>query len=155
MDTGLRHNIVNGIYVPFFVTQEIYEDTLKRVPVYDGDIIISTFPKSGTTLTQYLVYLLIHGDIPEGAKLTQVVPWFDAHKINASFLPATNRIFKTHLRWQDMFTFKNQRIKHIYIARNCKDVCVSMYYHTRAYSGVNRSAKNFFRFFCDFFLIYS
>ena len=136
-DKGLRHNVVNGVYVPFFVTQDVYEKTLQRTPLKNGDVIISTFPKSGTTLTQYLAYLLLHGDVPDGAKLTNVVPWFDAHKIKDEFLPQSNRIFKTHLHWRDMFqTDKN--IKHIYVARNCKDVCVSMFYHTLAYSHVNK-----------------
>ena len=124
-----RHAIVNGGVVPPFITQQFYDETLQRVPLQEGDTIIDTYPKSGTTLTQYLLYLLLHGDIPKGLHLSQVVPWFDADTFDSADIPKENRIFKSHLSWKDMF--KLPHLKYIYIARNIKDVCVSMFHHAR------------------------
>src|SRR5579863_8841368 len=46
------------------------------IPLRPGDIIISTGPKSGTTWTQRIVSVLIHGEHLPGS-LSEISPWID------------------------------------------------------------------------------
>lgn len=126
-----RHNIFNGYPVPPFFTKEKYDNTLHNQPLQDGDVIISTFPKSGTTLTQNVVYQILHGDIPKHTDLQNVCPW---HEVAGTYQyqdqPNSRRPWKSHLNWAD--TFKtDKKIKYIYVARNGRDVAVSLLHHAR------------------------
>ena len=41
------------------------------------DVFISSYPRSGTTLTQWILYLLKHEEQPDPDHLTTVSPWFE------------------------------------------------------------------------------
>ena len=125
------HTIVNGYFTPTFFTQELYDNAQQNNPLQDGDVVISTYPKSGTTLTQNLVFNMLHGKIPDNYTLTTVVPWHEcSSKIN--HFSSENRAWKSHLCWED--TFKtNKKVKYIYVARNGKDVAVSLLHHARGF----------------------
>lgn len=94
------------------------------------DIYIASYPRSGTTLTQWIVYLLNHDTDTEFEHISHVSPWWErslawrngaAGELNA--LPGP-RVFKTHLlrRWLP------SRARYIYVVRDGRDVAVS-YYH--------------------------
>jgi aryl sulfotransferase len=80
-----------------------------------GDILVCTPPKSGTTWTQTILAMLLHGgpDLPE--KLPRLSPWIDADlgvsaaEVTAELAAQTGRrVVKTHTpadgfaRWQDV-----------------------------------------------------
>ncbi|KAJ8247315.1 hypothetical protein GJAV_G00244900 [Gymnothorax javanicus] len=99
----------------------------------DTDILIVTYPKSGTTwMQQILTLLLSRGDptlgqtVPNWAR----APWLEQHYcsmlLQASQSP---RILTTHLPYHLLSSaLQGSRTKVIYVARNPKDVAVS-YYH--------------------------
>ncbi|KAJ3598526.1 hypothetical protein NHX12_002037 [Muraenolepis orangiensis] len=99
----------------------------------DDDIVIATYPKSGTTWMQEIVPLMVNG-----GDLTPVqtipnwnrVPWLEemvlADVIGTLKSP---RMLVTHLPYHLMpSSFFSSRAKVIYVARNPKDVLVSSYH---------------------------
>jgi len=98
----------------------------------DGDIVVGTYAKSGTTWTQQIVgQILFNGD--ENVPVAEMSPWLDLRippkEIKLATLEAqTHRRFvKTHLP-VDALVF-SPRAKYLYIGRDGRDVVWSMYNH--------------------------
>lgn len=96
------------------------------------DVIISTYAKSGTTWTQQIVgQLIFKGE--EGVNVPELSPWVDMRiparemKIPALEAQTHRRFLKTHLPL-DAFVFRPE-LKHIYIARDGRDVVWSLHNH--------------------------
>ncbi|XP_068594843.1 sulfotransferase 2B1-like [Brachionichthys hirsutus] len=103
-------------------------------PFQDTDIIIATYPKSGTTWMQQIVTLITSRGDPN---IAQTVPnWARAPWLEQIYLKdaleassLTPRIFTTHLPYQLLSSaLQGSKAKVIYVSRNPKDVAVS-YYH--------------------------
>ncbi len=111
----------------------------------DGDIIISTYAKSGTTWMQQIVsQLLFEGQ--EGLPTADMSPWLDMRvppkevKLPVVEAQTHRRFLKTHLP-VDAIVF-SPKAKYIYIGRDGRDVAWSFYnHHTNAneiyYQAVN------------------
>jgi aryl sulfotransferase len=98
----------------------------------EGDIIIGTYAKSGTTWTQQIVsQLLFNGQ--EGLNLGELSPWMDmripakAEKLAGVEAQTHRRFLKTHLP-VDALVFSPQA-KYLYIGRDGRDVVWSLYNH--------------------------
>jgi len=98
----------------------------------DGDIIIATWAKSGTTWTQQIVsQLLFNGE--EGLAAMDIAPWLDMRimpldEITAGLEAQTHRRFiKTHLPADTLRMSSTAR--YIYVARDGRDVAWSFYNH--------------------------
>ncbi len=119
----------------------IYIDFIPR----KSDIFIVTYPRSGTTWMQMILYQLTSDGDMNFTHIGQVVPFFEScNKGILNSLPSP-RVFKTHLssRWIPKFW----RCKYIYVVRNGKDVAVSNYNFFTKYQGYN---VQFTKFFDDF-----
>ncbi|KAJ6638636.1 Sulfotransferase 1C4 [Pseudolycoriella hygida] len=136
----------------------IYEETadiLYNFPAFSDDIYISTYPRSGTTWTQEMIWLLCNDLNYEAAKATPLTTRFPflemeslAPKNDAineemkNLLPkpaldilsevTSGRLIKTHLPIKLMpYDALEKRCKIVYVARNPADVVVSLYHFNR------------------------
>lgn len=94
------------------------------------DIIIATCYKAGTTLTQQIVNLLLNGDRDFDA-MRYLSPWVESPRIgpSADYIEAlpSPRFLKTHLHPQALPWYKEW--KYLYLARDGRDVGLSLYNH--------------------------
>ena len=102
-------------------------------PFRDGDIVISTRSKHGTTWMQMICALLVFGtpELPE--PLGELSPWLDlrvppvAEKLAHLEAQTHRRFIKTHLP-VDALVY-SPRAKYIYIGRDGRDVLWSFHNH--------------------------
>ncbi|XP_070689996.1 sulfotransferase family 5A, member 1 [Pempheris klunzingeri] len=124
----------HGILFPGHLhTQDSLQLALK-FPFQDTDILIVSYPKSGTTWMQEIVTLISSKGDPH---LSQTVPnwarapWLEQH-YSAAVLEAstiTPRVITTHLPHHLLGpALQGSKAKVIYVSRNPKDVLVSFYH---------------------------
>ena len=115
------------------------------------DVFISSYPRSGTTLTQWILYLLTHEEQPDPDHLTKVSPWFERSlaigELTADDLERfpSPRVFKSHLPRE----WLPDGARYIYVERDVQDVLVSYFHFYRAYLGFQGSLDDFHRRFMD------
>ena len=116
-----------------------------------SDVFISSYPRSGTTLTQWILYLLTHEEQPDPEHLTKVSPWFERSlaigELTAGDLErfASPRVFKSHLPRE----WLPDGARYIYVERDPKDVLVSYFHFYRSYLGFHGSFDDFYRRFME------
>ena len=109
----------------------------------EGDIIVSTAPKCGTTWTQMLCALLLHGPtLP--APLSRISPEFDRLAVPVEVLmdeldaQAGPRIIKTHTPLDGLPYFAE--VRYLHCARDPRDAFLSMVDNMRNLSAVAMAA---------------
>jgi aryl sulfotransferase len=97
------------------------------------DIIISTYPKCGTTWTQRIVSMLIAGNA-EPAPIDS--PWFDMRlfgppeiALGLAEAQTTRRYLKSHLPYDALPVYEG--VKFIHVARDGRDSAMSFHNHLR------------------------
>jgi hypothetical protein len=113
-------------------------------PIHPDDIFIATYPKSGTTWMQMILYQLTTDGNMRFKHIGQKSPFWDElmQKGNPpSALFIHPRFFKTHLPYKAMPKYP---CKYIYIVRDCRDVAVSFYYHYLYFMDFNGNFDHFF-----------
>lgn len=111
-----------------FLNPQEVAGILARFRPLPSDILISTFPKCGTTWMQQIVHGLRTRGSMDFEEISMVVPWIETSGItdidvNAPQV-ATPRAFKTHLSWHEV----PKGARHIYVMRDPKDALVSFYH---------------------------
>jgi hypothetical protein len=101
------------------------------------DIYVVSYPKSGTTLAQMMLYQLTSDGRMDFPHISVVSPWFEVAVRSGSFehlerLPSP-RVLKSHLLAKQM---SNLEGRFIYLARNVYDIALSSYYHRCLVSGL-------------------
>jgi aryl sulfotransferase len=101
------------------------------------DIIIATYPKSGTTWMQRIVSLLIFQDTAP-RPIGDISVWLDfrlgepAAARHAKLESQTHRRFlKSHIPFDGMATF--DEVKYIHVARDGRDTCLSYHNHNLSF----------------------
>jgi hypothetical protein len=101
------------------------------------DIYIVTYPKSGTTWMQMILYTLIYQKEPDFKHIYDVSPWLsnEAFKHNScekvNKLPSP-RFFKSHDPYEKFTPGFEGKI--IYVYRDVLDLAVSYFYHKKHYN---------------------
>lgn len=113
----------------------------------DDDIYIASYPKSGTTMMQMILYQLTTKGKMDFNHIYDVSPWIR----NASFrnqsppeLPSP-RIIKTH-DYHNQFR-KKTKGKFIYVYRNGMDVAVSLYHQNKNYNNSDLTLDTYLKRF--------
>ncbi|XP_040295545.1 sulfotransferase 1C1-like [Bufo bufo] len=109
-------------------------DTIYNFQARDGDIVVVSYPKSGTTWMQEILDLIVQGgDVEKSMRAPGFVkvPFLEMGHTSlavADNLPSP-RVLKSHLPVQLMPpSFWEKDVKIVYVARNPKDCMVSYYY---------------------------
>jgi hypothetical protein len=110
------------------------------------DIFIATYPRSGTTWTQMILYQLTTDGRMDFAHIGQVCPWFERSYKAGRDLDALPdpRVFKSHLPYRRI---PRGPCRYIYVARDGKDVAVSYYHFYRSHMGYTGTFEAFYEKF--------
>ncbi|XP_051024721.1 sulfotransferase 2B1-like [Acomys russatus] len=148
--------IFDGIRFPGFMHTSESLRAACSLQFQDTDILLVTFPKSGTTWMQQILSLIFcEGDLwpihhlPNWAR----VPWIE-HVSFSSFLSNLNaswpRLFTSHINARGLApALMKSKARVVYMARNPKDVLVS-YYHFHRIAGFLPNPGSFEEFVDEF-----
>jgi hypothetical protein len=110
------------------------------------DILIVTYPRSGTTWMQMILYQLTTDGDMDFPHIYEYCPWFESSSRCAGGFEGrpSPRLFKSHLPYRQI---PKGPCKYVYVARNGKDVAVSYYHLYRTHSGYQGTFAEFFDLF--------
>jgi hypothetical protein len=142
--------------------QEVKLMRFDYVPRPD-DVFIVTYPRSGTTWMQMILYQLTTDGRMDFPHIYEYCPWFESSSRSAGGFEGrpSPRLFKSHLPYRQIpkgpWSEKGDSPpkikgtvpffvgpKYIYVARNGKDVAVSYYHLYRSHNGYQGSFAEFF-----------
>jgi aryl sulfotransferase len=110
----------------------------------DGDVVIATFPKCGTTWTQRIVGMLLAGN---AAPFAVHGPWFDFRlgppiefRLAEAEAVVGRRYLKSHLPYEALPVFEG--MKFIHVARDGRDSAMSFHNHMRTFTPFARENAN-------------
>jgi hypothetical protein len=107
------------------------------------DVFIVTYPRSGTTWMQMILYQLTTGGDMDLPHIAEYCPWFERSVRSARGFETrpSPRFFKSHLHYAKI---PKGNCKYIYVARDGKDVAVSYYHLYCSYNGYEGTFAEFF-----------
>lgn len=113
------------------------------------DVVISSYPRSGTTWMQYIVHVLVHGADTGFDHISQVSPWYErslalGQKTARDFDPmVAPRVFKSHLP----YAWLPRGGRYVYVQRDGRDVAVSYHQLYRSHLNCTEDFDTFFERF--------
>jgi len=141
-----KHSYIQGWIYPPFIKQANLDRTTSFA-LRSSDVLIATFPKNGTTWTQKIIQNL-HNEHKTGhltaaqGNLLEIMPWLENTADHGLIDDITGpRYIKTHNSYDFVAYNPNVACKYIYIARNPKDVCVSLWHHCRGFAVFNYAGE--------------
>ncbi|GFQ88926.1 sulfotransferase 1E1 [Trichonephila clavata] len=137
--------------LPSFVMKNL--DHVKNFTFKDGDILVVSFPKTGTTWLQEIIYSILNGvDETLSQSLEDRFPYLEFIYPGLKSIQKMEgqRLIKTHLPYSLLpEDIHKKNVKILYIMRNPKDVMVS-YYHFVRMMTVSDYSGHFESFFREF-----
>ncbi len=135
---GLVRGAVFGLYQGLDVCHQSLRFRLGVGHLYKprpDDIFLVTYPKSGTTLLQMMLYQMTTSGDMDFPHIYSVSPWFEEELIQFAGrgleAAPSPRLFKSHLRYEKM----PRAGRFIYMIRDPRDVAISAYHHHRLMPG--------------------
>ncbi|GFU26033.1 sulfotransferase 1C4 [Nephila pilipes] len=148
--------LCNGFNLPSFAIKFLKEE-YDTYEARDDDIYVVSYPKTGTTWLQEIIYLIqsnVDLDSARKLNLDERFPYIEHSKTNFNEVKnmSSPRLLKTHLPYsllpQDIL---QKQCKMIYVTRNPRDVVVS-YYHFACMLKETQYKGTFEQFFQRFLL---
>lgn len=143
---GLAYHLLDASYSALASLQMLVagtRDALKyklekdyRYAPRPDDVFVVTYPKSGTTLAQMLLYQMTTRGEMDFPHIDSVCPWFEFELLwgrPAHLEVPSPRIFKSHYRWEQL----PRGGRFLYVVRDVRDVALSAYHHECLISGVD------------------
>lgn len=134
--------IFYGLHVAIDYARLLYLEYTAR----PDDVFIVSYPRSGTTWLQMIVYQLTTDGSMDFAHIGEVCPWFERvalNKRNIHRMPSP-RVFKSHLPY---IWIPKRICRYIYVARDGRDVAVSFYHFYKSHFRYSGSFSDFYRRF--------
>ncbi|XP_053722070.1 sulfotransferase 2B1-like [Synchiropus splendidus] len=129
------YTVYKGVFVPSHLHPQNSLKYYEEFTFRPDDILIVTYPKSGTTWMQEILPLIMSGGDPASVETLpnwDRVPWMEEMRacvLNLEERPSP-RIFATHFHYNMMpKSFFEVRPKVIYVMRNPKDVFTSSFHY--------------------------
>lgn len=126
-------------YVTWLVDSARWDRFVPRA----GDVVVATYPKSGTTWVQRLVSLLVR-PTTEAFALDREFPWWEyrlAFDIDALVAHADamtgRRCFKSHIPFDGLVV--HDEVRYIHVVRDPRDVALSYHNHTSGFTAKARA----------------
>ncbi|KAH6926186.1 hypothetical protein HPB50_015798 [Hyalomma asiaticum] len=140
---------VGGLWIHNFFHEDIIRSTLAYKPRPD-DLFLVTYPKCGTTWTQYLILSILTDGYPPKTVVDFMLssPFMEMMGAEAVERMPRPGLLKTHLPFS--LQPYSPHAKYIYVTRNPYDVCVSFYYHMKSVTAKKFDAS--FSRFCKLFI---
>ena len=150
LDLPFRHSVVEGYIYPPTITRESIDKT-RRFQLREDDVFIATFPKCGTTWTQNIIYKLHQAHetgVFEGFEyhLLDAIPWLENSDHRQLSQRPSPRHIKTHNPYEHLAKDPVVPCKYIYVTRDPKDTCVSLYHHLRGLPVFQYTGGDFLEF---------
>uniref|UniRef100_A0A5F8GZI5 Sulfotransferase n=1 Tax=Monodelphis domestica TaxID=13616 RepID=A0A5F8GZI5_MONDO len=148
--------VIEDISLPGYLCTQESLRIATNFQFQDTDILLVTFPKSGTIWVQHILSLIFNKDdiqnqstIPTFVK----IPWLEHKQVFKSVMEnekSRPRIMTTHLQAKFLIpNLKNSKVRVVYVARNPKDVLVS-FYHFHKFANFMPDFSSFDDFFDQF-----
>jgi len=142
--------MVNGLRMPMGFPPAALESVADFVPE-DDDVFVVSYPKSGTTWLQYIVWLLVRQrPLASDERLTDCFPHLEEVGADTVARLPRPRLIKTHLARDRMPLSATAR--YLVIVRNPFDTVVSFFHHTRGFVQHYDFADGTFANFFDCFI---
>ena len=126
------HNNIDGLVWPSFMTKE-QAISCTEFPTRPDDVFLITYPKSGTMwLAEIIRCIAQPKDIGEKNPFGGTVPLFDIADHKQLEAWPSPRYMTSHLAFPFVPHSNRHSVKYIYLARNPKDVAVSLFHFMRS-----------------------
>lgn len=113
-----------------------------------GDVFVVSYPKSGTTLMQMMLYQMTTPGDMGFPHICAISPHFE-YELGRGYLQCMQvpspRIFKSHSLYKDL----PRNSRYIYMVRDVRDVALSAYHHECLVSGMDQNLTGFLSRFLE------